>query len=259
MILWGMGISQHVHATDHARCLIALSMMTGRSPPEFGPASAARPEQRAGRERRRPHSDEYPDYLRVDNGGARDKFEVAVGPFVDRTRAHRRRDHGCRARGPIFGMYIMARIPRCRPDVGHARGALAKLEMLVVQDIFLTETAYLADVILPARRSRRDGNFTNTDRLVQLAGSAEPPRRARQDWRSSSRWPQKLGRLEVHASARSVQKCPGHAVDRRHHVGSAGARRPSPTRAKRKAIRHAIVFTENFPLRRVAPGSCRPR
>jgi formate dehydrogenase major subunit len=69
------------------------------------------------------------------------------------------------------------------PDVGHARAALAALEMLVVQDIFLTETAYLADVILPASAfPEKTGTFTNTDRLVQLGRQAlEPPGEARQD------------------------------------------------------------------------------
>jgi formate dehydrogenase major subunit len=87
-------------------------------------------------------------------------------------------------RGEIRGMYVMGENPAMSdPDVGHAREALAELEMLVVQDIFLTETCYLADVILPASAfPEKTGTFTNTDRLVQLGRQAlQPPGEARQD------------------------------------------------------------------------------
>src|SRR5690242_21920845 len=86
--------------------------------------------------------------------------------------------------GTIRGMYIMGENPAMSdPDVAHARQALAELEMLVVQDIFLTETCYLADVILPASAfPEKTGTFTNTDRSVQLGRQAlEPPGEARQD------------------------------------------------------------------------------
>ena len=86
--------------------------------------------------------------------------------------------------GNVKGMYIMGENPAMSdPDAEHARDALAKLEMLVVQDIFLTETAYLADVILPASSfAEKTGTFTNTDRYVQLGRQAlNPPGKARQD------------------------------------------------------------------------------
>jgi formate dehydrogenase major subunit len=81
-------------------------------------------------------------------------------------------------------MYIMGENPAMSdPDADHAREALSKLDMLVVQDIFLTETAYLADVILPASSfAEKTGSFTNTDRFVQLGRKAlNPPGKARQD------------------------------------------------------------------------------
>ena len=81
-------------------------------------------------------------------------------------------------------MYIMGENPAMSdPDADHAREALAKLDLLVVQDIFLTETAYLADVILPASSfAEKTGSFTNTDRFVQLGRQAlDPPGQARQD------------------------------------------------------------------------------
>ena len=127
----------------------------------------------------------YPDYRRVDNGDARGRFEslwgadldpkpgLTVVEIMDAVHA-----------GKIRGMYIMGENPAMSdPDVSHARQALAELEMLVVQDIFLTETAYLADVILPASAfPEKTGTFTNTDRLVQLGRQAlSPPGDAKQD------------------------------------------------------------------------------
>ncbi len=176
MILWGMGISQHVHGTDNARCLIALTLMTGPDrPPGHGPASAARPEQRAGRERRRPDPDDVSRLpARRQRAGARALRErcgartldpkpgLTVVEIMNAVHA-----------GKIRGMYIMGENPAMSdPDVHHARQALAELEMLVVQDIFLTETGYLADVILPASAfPEKTGTFTNTDRI----GAARPP------------------------------------------------------------------------------------
>ncbi len=81
--------------------------------------------------------------------------------------------------GKVKGMYIMGENPAMSdPDADHAREALAKLDMLVVQDIFLTETAYLADVILPASAfPEKTGSFTNTDRFVQMGRRALDPAR----------------------------------------------------------------------------------
>src|SRR5205823_12174101 len=127
----------------------------------------------------------YPDYQRVANPEAREKFEhlwgtkldhkpgLTVVEIMDAVHA-----------GDIHGMYIMGENPAMSdPDVNHARQALAKLDWLVVQDIFLTETAYLADVILPASAfPEKTGTFTNTDRMVQLGRQAlVPPGEARQD------------------------------------------------------------------------------
>jgi len=186
MILWGMGISQHVHGTDNARCLIALSMMTG----QVGrPGTGLHPLR--GQNNVQGASDVglipmmYPDYQRVDNAGTRARFEQVWGTTLDpkpgltvveiMDAVHA---------GKIRGMYIMGENPAMSdPDVSHARQALSELDMLVVQDIFLTETGYLADVILPASAfPEKTGTFTNTDRSVQLGRQAlQPPGEARQD------------------------------------------------------------------------------
>ncbi len=186
MILWGMGISQHVHGTDNARCLIALSLMTG----QIGrPGTGLHPLR--GQNNVQGASDSglipmvFPDYQRVDNPEASKRFEALWGTTLDRKPGLTVVEIMDAAYdGKIRGMYVMGENPAMSdPDVEHAREAMARLEHLVVQDIFLTETAYLADVVLPATAfPEKDGTFTNTDRMVQLARKAiEPPGDAKPD------------------------------------------------------------------------------
>jgi len=186
MILWGMGVSQHVHGTDNARCLIALSLMTG----QIGrPGTGLHPLR--GQNNVQGASDAglipmmLPDYQRVDNPAARARFEAAWGATLDPKPGLTVVEiMDAIDAGQIRGMYIMGENPAMSdPDANHARAALAALEHLVVQDIFLTETAYLADVILPASAfPEKTGTFTNTDRLVQLGRQAiDPPGEAKQD------------------------------------------------------------------------------
>jgi formate dehydrogenase major subunit len=186
MILWGMGISQHVHGTDNARCLIALALMTG----QIGrPGTGLHPLR--GQNNVQGASDAglipmmYPDYQRVDSIEARARFEKAWGATLDPKPGLTVVEiMDSILAGGIKGMYIMGENPAMSdPDANHAREALAALDHLVVQDIFLTETAYLADVILPASAfAEKTGTFTNTDRLVQLGRQAiDPPGEARQD------------------------------------------------------------------------------
>ena len=186
MILWGMGISQHIHGTDNARCLIALALMTG----QIGrPGTGLHPLR--GQNNVQGASDAglipmmFPDYQRVDNAAARAKFEKAWDKPLDAQPGLTVVEimHAIE-RGEIRGMYIMGENPAMSdPDANHARESLAALEHLVVQDIFLTETAYLADVILPASAfPEKTGSFTNTDRLVQIGRQAiDPPGEAKQD------------------------------------------------------------------------------
>jgi formate dehydrogenase major subunit len=198
MILWGMGISQHIHGTDNARCLIAMAMMTG----QIGrPGTGLHPLR--GQNNVQGASDVglipmmLPDYTRVDNQGGRERFEAEWGVKLDPTPGLTVVEimdavHA----GQIRGMYIMGENPAMSdPDVHHARLALSELEMLVVQDIFLTETGYLADVILPASAfPEKTGTFSNTDRAVQLGRQAlEPPGEARQDLWIINAMAKKLG------------------------------------------------------------------
>jgi formate dehydrogenase major subunit len=189
MILWGMGISQHVHGTDNARCLIALALMTG----QIGrPGTGLHPLR--GQNNVQGASDAglipmmYPDYHRVDDEPTRARFALAWGVPVQSLATQPGLTvvevmHAIHA-GHVKGMFIQGENPAMSdPDVQHARAALAKLDMLVVQDIFLTETACLADVVLPASAfAEKTGSFTNTDRTVQLGRRAIGlPGQARQD------------------------------------------------------------------------------
>jgi formate dehydrogenase major subunit len=187
IIFWGMGISQHIHGTDNSRCLIALSLITG----QMGrPGTGLHPLR--GQNNVQGASDAglipmmLPDYQWVDQTDVRRRFEDLWGTTLDPERGLTVVEviHAIHAER-VKGMYIMGENPAMSdPDVDHARAALAKLEHLVVQDIFLTETAFHADVVLPASAwPEKDGTVTNTNRQVQMGRKAlETPGDARQDW-----------------------------------------------------------------------------
>src|ERR1700720_2430711 len=186
IIFWGMGISQHVHGTDNARCLIALALITG----QVGrPGTGLHPLR--GQNNVQGASDAglipmfLPDYQPVGRNDLRGAFEKLWGQELDPVRGLTVVEimNAIHA-GEIHGMYIEGENPAMSdPDLQHARGALAMLEHLVVQDLFVTETAFHADVILPASAfAEKSGSFTNTDRRVQLAREViKPPGDARQD------------------------------------------------------------------------------
>lgn len=198
IIFWGMGISQHVHGTDNSRCLIALALSTG----QIGrPGTGLHPLR--GQNNVQGASDAglipmlFPDYMSVEDEVVRSQYEklwdtklnpkkgLTVVEIIDAI-----------LRDEIKGMYIQGENPAMSdPDQNHARAALAKLKHLVVQDIFLTETAWHADVILPATaHAEKSGTFTNTNREIQMARAAlNPPGQARQDWELIQEIAQRIG------------------------------------------------------------------
>ncbi|TXI25169.1 MAG: formate dehydrogenase subunit alpha [Ottowia sp.] len=191
IILWGMGVSQHVHGTDNVRCLIALATCTG----QIGrPGTGLHPLR--GQNNVQGASDAglipmmFPNYQRVDNGTAHAWFEDFWDTKLDDAPGYTVVEIMHKALAPetdphkVRGMYIMGENPAMSdPDLNHARHALASLQHLVVQDIFLTETAWLADVVLPASAwPEKTGTVSNTDRMVQLGQQAlQPPGEARAD------------------------------------------------------------------------------
>src|SRR5208337_1653044 len=186
IIFWGMGVSQHTHGTDNARCLIALSLITG----QIGrPGTGLHPLR--GQNNVQGASDAglipmfFPDYKAVDDAAIRAGVEKAWGTKLDPKRGLTVVEIMQAVHADVIkGMYILGENPAMSdPDLNHAREALAHLEHLVVQDIFLTETAFHADVILPASAwPEKDGTVTNTNRQVQMGRQALPlPGEARQD------------------------------------------------------------------------------
>ncbi|MEO1471831.1 MAG: molybdopterin-dependent oxidoreductase, partial [Pseudomonadota bacterium] len=187
MIFWGMGVSQHVHGTDNARCLISLALLAGhvgRPGTGLHPLRGQNNVQGASDAGLIPHV--LPDYQSVKDAPSRELFRSIWG-----TEPHD--EPGLTVveimdavyRGQIRGMYVMGENPAMSdPDVNHARKALSLLDHLVVQDIFLTETAMFADVILPASAwPEKTGTVTNTNRQVQMGRQAmQPPGEAREDF-----------------------------------------------------------------------------
>jgi formate dehydrogenase major subunit len=187
MIFWGMGVSQHIHGTDNARCLISLALLTGHV---GRPGTGLHPLR--GQNNVQGASDAglipmvLPDYQTVKSDTVRELFRGIWGTEIDD-------EPGLTVvemvdamyRGQIRGMYILGENPAMSdPDVEHAREALSHLDHLVVQDIFLTETANFADVILPASAwPEKTGTVTNTNRQVQMGRKAmEAPGEAKEDW-----------------------------------------------------------------------------
>ena len=187
MIFWGMGISQHTHGTDNSRCLISLALLTGnvgRAGTGLHPLRGQNNVQGASDAGLIPMF--FPDYRPVTDAETRAQYENLWGKSLDPERGLTVVEITDAAYdGDIKAMYIMGENPAMSdPDQEHARTALANLDILVVQDIFMTETAAFADVILPASAfPEKDGTVTNTDRRLQMGRAAVPmPGEARQDW-----------------------------------------------------------------------------
>ena len=189
VVYWGMGIAQHTPGTDNARCLIALCSITGNV---GRPGTGLHPLR--GQNNVQGASDAglipmfYPDYQGVDREKSQRRFEEAWGTPLNPNRGLTVTEIISSVLKPdgVRGMYMLGENPFLSdPNINKVRKALSALDFLVVQDIFLTETAEFADVILPATSYlEKDGTYTNTDRRVQLGRKAmDPPGQARTDWK----------------------------------------------------------------------------
>ena len=183
---WGMGMSQHTHGTDNCRCIISLALMTGnmgRHGAGLHPLRGQNNVQGASDAGLIPMV--FPDYQAVGSQEVRAKFEAAWGRELDPNPGLTVVEiMGAALAGEIKGMYMLGENPFLSdPNINKVRKALSKLDFLVVQDIFLTETAEFADVILPATSAlEKNGTFTNTDRRVQVGRQVlDPPGEARPD------------------------------------------------------------------------------
>ncbi|RWN63175.1 formate dehydrogenase subunit alpha [Mesorhizobium sp.] len=270
IIFWGMGISQHTHGTDNARCLIALALITGHV---GRPGTGLHPLR--GQNNVQGASDAglipmyFPDYKSVENIDIRGSYENFWGQTLDPKRGLTVVEiidaiHD----GEIKGMYILGENPAMSdPDQTHARQALAMLDHLVVQDIFLTETAWHADVVLPASaHAEKLGTYTNTNRQVQIGRPAlDMPGEARQDWELIVELARRIGLdwnyghvSEVYAEMAAVMPSLKHiSWDRIEREGSVIYPADGPDKPGNE-----IIFSSGFPTAdgrgRIVPADLLP-
>jgi formate dehydrogenase major subunit len=270
IIFWGMGVSQHTHGTDNARCLISLALMcgqTGRAGTGLHPLRGQNNVQGASDAGLIPMV--FPDYMKVGVDVIRQRFEelwqakldpepgLTVVETMDAIHA-----------GKVKGMYIMGENPAMSdPDVGHARDALAHLEHLVVQDIFLTETAMFADVVLPASAwPEKDGTVSNTNRQVQMGRRAlTPPGEARPDWWITVELAKRMGLPWTYTHPKDVFAEMKHAMPSLDNITWDRLERESAVAYPCPAPDHPgmdIVFSDRFPttsgLGRFVPANVLP-
>jgi formate dehydrogenase major subunit len=254
VIYWGMGISQHTTGTDNARCLIAMCAVTGHV---GKPGTGLHPLR--GQNNVQGASDAglipmmFPDYQRVDNPAAQEKFRAAWGRELDAQPGLTVTEiMGSALKGGVRGMYMMGENPFLSdPNVNKVRKALAALEFLVVQDIFLTETAEFADVVLPATSfMEKDGTYTNTDRRVQIGRKAlDPPGQARPDWEIVCDIANRIGLSMEYGSVSEVfdemvALSPAYAGLEWGNLGPAGKLYPNPDPEHSDGT--VVLFGESF-------------
>jgi len=254
MVFWGMGISQHTHGTDNARCLISLMLMTGN----IGrPGTGLHPLR--GQNNVQGASDAglipivYPAYQKVGDAAVREKFERAWGVELDPNPGLTVVEimHGA-LEGRTRGMYMLGENPFISdPNTNKVRRALSSLEFLVVQDIFLTETAEFADVILPATSFfEKSGTYTNTDRRVQVGRKVlEPPGQARVDWEIICEISNRMGYEMRYESPREVFEefaslAPSYGGLTYDNLGLTGKLWPCPDPSGEGT---AVLFGDRFP------------
>jgi formate dehydrogenase major subunit len=251
---WGMGISQHTTGTDNARCLVSLALLTGN----IGrPGTGLHPLR--GQNNVQGASDAglipmvYTDYQRVDDPEVRRKFEAAWGVPLDPKPGLTVVEIMTGAlEGRIRAMFMMGENPFLSdPNINKVKKALASLEFLAVQDIFLTETAEFADVVLPASSfAEKEGTYTNTDRRVQLARpAAPPPGEARIDWHVICDLAQRMGYPMPYQSTEEIFRelaalSPSYAGLSYERLEGGGLLWPCPTPDHPGT---SVLFTECFP------------
>jgi formate dehydrogenase alpha subunit len=185
-IYYTMGITQHSHGTENVFAIANLALMTGNLGRESTGVNPLRGQNNVqGATDMGCIPDFYPGYQKVAVPGIRQKFEKAWGvKLPDKNGLTATEMTGAALAGKLKALYIMGENPvMSDPDMNHTMKALNKLDFLVVQDIFMTETAELADVVLPAACfAEKDGTFTNTSRTVQrIRKAVDPPGEARED------------------------------------------------------------------------------
>jgi len=257
MIFWGMGISQHTVGTDNARCLIALALLTGNV---GRPGTGLHPLR--GQNNVQGASDAglipmyYPGYQPVTDPEARQRLAALWGVNLpDQPGLTTVEITHAALSGEVRGLYCLGENPFLSdPDINRVREALASLDCLVVQDLFITETAEFADVILPASAfMEKTGTFTNTDRRVQKGQAVRhPPGEARQDWHIMRDLAERLGHRWDYANEAEifdelVEAAPLYRNLSHASIGETGRWYPCPDPA---SDGERLLFSETFPIGR---------
>jgi formate dehydrogenase major subunit len=255
IIFWGMGISQHVYGTNNSRCLIALALLTGNV---GKPGAGLHPLR--GQNNVQGASDAglipmvYPDYQSVEDPAVRAKFERAWGRSLDPQRGLTVVEITQAAlEDQIRGMYILGENPFLSdPNVNKVRQALSRLDFLVVQDIFFTETAEFADVVLPASAYlEKLGTYTNTDRRVQIGRPAlRMPGEARLDWQIICEVGTRMGYPMHYDSPEEIFEefvalTDSYRTLRYENLGETGKLWPNPDPEHEDGP--VVLFTDGFP------------
>ena len=210
-ILYAMGITQHITGTDNVKSIANLSMLGGNVGIEGGGVNPLRGQNNVqGACDMGALPNVYPAYQQVAGDEARIKFEKSWGVKLSARPGLTIMEMMDGAhKGSIKGMYIMGENPMISdPDLAHVEASLRKLDFLVVQDIFLTETARLADVVLPsACFAEKDGTFTNTERRIQrIREAVSPPGEAKSDWEIIAALAGRMGYAMNYSSAQEIME-----------------------------------------------------
>jgi formate dehydrogenase alpha subunit len=258
-IFFSMGITQHTTGVDNVKSCANLSMLCGNVGVEGGGVNPLR-----GQNNVQGSCDMgalpivFSGYQPVGNDETRAKFEKAWGvtlpskpglTLVETLNAA----HD----GKIKALYIMGENPMLSdPDLTHAKASLQKLDLLVVQDIFLSETARLAHVVLPAASfAEKDGTFTNTERRVQrIRKAVKAPGEVKADWEIISELATKMGYEMNYSSPEDIMKevnalTPSYAGITYDRIEKVGLQWPCPnTNHPGTKILHTEKFTRGLGL-----------
>ncbi len=238
-ILYAMGITQHTTGTDNVKSCANLSMLCGNVGIEGGGVNPLRGQNNVqGACDMGALPNVYPAYQQVASEDARKKFEAAWGATLSPKPGLTLMEIMAAAGdGRIKALYVMGENPLLSdPDLHHVKKELKKLDLMIVQDLFLTETAELADVVLPvASFAEKDGTFSNTERRVQRIRKAiEPPGEAKTDWEVICGISNKFGYPMKYASAEKIFEevatvTPSYAGITYARIEKGGLQWPCPT------------------------------
>ena len=238
-IVYAMGITQHTSGTDNVKSVANLSMLCGNVGIEGGGVNPLRGQNNVqGACDMGGLPNVYPAYQQVNNEDARKRFETAWRVKLSAKPGLTLMEIMAAAgRGDIKALYIMGENPLLSdPDLKHVEKELRNLDLLIVQDIFLTETAQMADVVLPSTSfAEKEGTFTNTERRVQRVRKiVDAPGEAKADWEIISELSTKMGYSMKYSSAKEIfdeviKVTPSYAGMTYERLEKEGLQWPCPT------------------------------